>query len=229
MASVFPTIYLIHLRKKKAMNLKGYCSVLALGISIATFGQNSKGDIELGVNSGINFSSVGNNEGNSDVSTAFNLSASADYFFSSRWSLKSKLIYDKKGWDNGFVENSSFDPSLQDSYKTNFNLNYLTIPVLASWHFGGKRNWYLHFGPYAGVLLNAKETTFDTKLTKVFNTMDFGASLGVGVKIPLSEKLKLSLEYDEQVGFLDIFKENSGSSITNSRTSFNIGLNFMLK
>jgi hypothetical protein len=43
------------------------------------------------------------------------------------------------------VENSSFDPALQGSYKTNFNLNYLTIPVLAS--ILVKRNWQLHFGP----------------------------------------------------------------------------------
>lgn len=211
------------------MNLKGYLSVLALGISIATFGQYSKGDVELGFNSGVNFSLVGNNSGNSDTSTGFNLSASADYFFSNRWSLKSKLIYDKKGWDNGFVENSSFDPSIQGSYQTNFNLNYLTIPVLASWHFGKKRNWQLHFGPYTGFLLNANETTFGTKLTQAFNTVDFGLSLGVGVKIPISDKLKLSLEYDEQTGFTEIFKENSASTITNSRTSFNIGVNFMLK
>ena len=211
------------------MNLKGYLSVLALGISIATFGQYSKGDVELGFNSGVNFSLAGNNTGNSNLSTAFNLSASADYFFSSRWSLKSKLIYDKKGWDNGFVENPSFDPSLQSSYKTNFNLNYLTILVLASWHFGKKRNWQLHFGPYTGFLLNANETTFGTKLTQAFTTVDFGLSLGVGVKIPISDKLKLSLEYDEQTGFTEIFKENSASTITNSRTSFNIGVNFMLK
>jgi hypothetical protein len=32
------------------------------------FGQNTKGDIELGFNTGINFSQVGNNTGNSDVS-----------------------------------------------------------------------------------------------------------------------------------------------------------------
>lgn len=211
------------------MKIKRFLSILAVGMSLATFGQNSKGDIELGFSSGVNFSLVGNNVGNSNSSTGFNISASADYFFSNRWSLKSKLIYDKKGWDDGFVEDTSLDPSLQGSYKTDFNLNYLTIPVLASWHFGKKRNWYLHFGPYAGILLNAKETTGDNKLTNVFNTFDIGASLGIGVKIPLSEKLKLSLEYDEQAGFKEIFKENSGSTITNSRSSINVGVNFMLK
>lgn len=211
------------------MKIKRFLSILAVGMSLATFGQNSNGDIELGFNSGVNFSLVGNNVGNSNSSTGFNISASADYFFSNRWSLKSKLIYDKKGWDDGFVEDTSLDPSLQGSYKTDFNLNYLTIPVLASWHFGKKRNWYLHFGPYAGILLNAKETTGDNKLTNVFNTFDIGASVGIGVKIPLSDKLKLSFEYDEQAGFKEIFKENSGSTISNSRSSINVGVNFMLK
>jgi hypothetical protein len=35
-------------------------------MSLLSFGQNTKGDIELGFNTGINFSQVGNNTGNSD-------------------------------------------------------------------------------------------------------------------------------------------------------------------
>jgi hypothetical protein len=62
---------------------------------------------------------------------------------------KSKLIYDKKGWDNGF-ENSSFDPALQGSYKTNFNLNYLQFLYLASWHFGKKETGNCILDHYAG-------------------------------------------------------------------------------
>jgi hypothetical protein len=37
-------------------------------MSLLSFGQNTKGDIELGFNTGINFSQVGNNTGNSDIS-----------------------------------------------------------------------------------------------------------------------------------------------------------------
>ena len=211
------------------MKVKGFISLLVLSVSSLSFGQNTKGAIELGFNSGINFSQVGNSTGNADVSIGLNVGVSADYFFSNRWSLKTKLIYDQKGWDNGFMENSSLDPTLEGPYVTDFNLNYLTIPVTGSWHFGSKRNWNLHFGPYAGLLLNANETTKETNVTNTFNTFDFGLSLGIGVKIPLSQNLKLSIAYDEQAGLLDIFNENPGASITNSRSSFNVGVNFMLK
>jgi opacity protein-like surface antigen len=70
---------------------------------------------------------------------------------------------------------------------------------LAFW----KRNWYLNFGPY-GFLIGAKETTFGANIKDDFNTIDFGLSLGVGVKIPVSTKLKISIEYEEQAGFTDI-------------------------
>jgi hypothetical protein len=51
--------------------------------------------------------------------------------------------------------------------------------------------------------------------------------LGIGVKIPLSENLKLSLAYDEQAGLIDIFE--AGSSISNRRTSLNVGVAFTVK
>ena len=100
---------------------------------------------------------------------------------------------------------------------------------MANWHFGNKKNWYLNFGPYVGFLLDAKETQFDTDLKDYFNSTDFGLALGIGVKIPVSDKLKLFFEYEGQGGVSDIFKVNEFSRVTNSRSSLNIGLNFLLK
>jgi opacity protein-like surface antigen len=100
---------------------------------------------------------------------------------------------------------------------------------MANWHFGRKRNWYLNFGPYAGFLLNAEETVGGVDVKEAFNTTDFGLALGIGVKIPVSDKLKISIEYDGQAGLLDIFKDNNFGRIQNSRASLNVGLNFMMK
>ena len=201
--------------------------LLALGFSSATFAQQSKGDVEFGFNLGYNYSTVSNSEGDStDPGNGINLGASADYYFSDRWSIKGKMIYDQKGWNNGFVE--TYVPTYS-YYTTDFNLNYLTILVMANWHFGSKRNWYLNFGPYAGFLLSAEETAKSKDVKDSFNSTDFGLALGIGVKIPVTDKLKISLEYDDQTGFLDVFKINSGSAVRNSRGSFNIGVNFLLK
>jgi hypothetical protein len=49
--------------------------------------------------------------------------------------------------DNGFVQDSYVDPGLPAYVETDFDLEYLTIPIMV-WHFGS--NWYLNFGPYTG-------------------------------------------------------------------------------
>lgn len=187
-----------------------------------------KGKIEFGGGTGLNYSSIRNSDRSSDASISFNLSASADYYFSNRWSVRAKLIYDKKGWDNGSY--GVYDEATATTYikNTDFNLNYFTIPVEAEWHFGRKRNWYLHLGPYAGFLLNAKATDLDLDATEEFKTTDFGVAFGIGVKFPISDKLKLYVEYDEQTGFSEIFENQNSSKMFNTRLSLNVGVNFLL-
>ncbi|MGL2966234.1 porin family protein [Flavobacterium sp. XGLA_31] len=198
--------------------------ILALGITTISSAQK-KGDVEFGLNIGYNSSSVSNSRETSDSKSGFNFGGSADYYFSRAWSIKGKLIYDQKGWDNGFIE----DSQTGFQYNTDYRLNYLTIPIMANWHFGNDRNWYLQFGPYMGFLLSAEETRFGTDVKKAFNTNDFGLTLGIGVKIPVSDKVKLFFEFDGQGGVDDIFKQNDYSAVTNSRTSINFGANFLLK
>jgi opacity protein-like surface antigen len=198
-------------------------TVLALSFSTVSFSQK-KGAVEFGFNVGYNASTISNSDVSADEASGFNFAGSLDYYFSERWSIKGKLIYDQKGWDNGFMEDTNgFD------YVTDFNINYLTVPVMANWHFGRKRNWFLEFGPYVGFLLNAEDVRFGTDVTEAFNPTDFGLALGIGVKIPVSDKIKLFFEYEGQGGFNDVFKVNDFSSVTNSRSSLNVGINFLMK
>lgn len=206
-------------------------TLMLFGFSSTAFAQPGKGDIQYGFGLGYNFSGVYvENEGSTDAGSGVNVAVSADYYFSDRWSLKAKLIYDQKGWNNGFVDNSDpFDPNMSGYYKTNFNLNYLTVPVTMNWNFGKKRNWYINLGPYAGFLLSAKETEKGTSVKDYFVTTDFGIAWGVGVKIPVSDKTKIFIEYQEQYGLSNIFDDNSDLKGHNSRGSFNVGVNFELK
>lgn len=209
-------------QKTKNMKKIVIAMLIALGLTHSISAQK-KGDVEFGVNIGYNNFSVSDAHESSDTGSGFNLGGSIDYYVSNTWSIKGKLIYDQKGWDNGYIENGV------GSYITDFRLNYITIPVTASWHFGNDRNWYLHFGPYFGFLLNAEETRYSEDITDAFNGNDFGFDLGIGVKIPVSNKLKLFFELDGQGGLTDIFQQNDFSAVTNSRTSFNVGLNFLMK
>ena len=187
-----------------------------------------KGKIEFGGGTGLNYSNIRDSYGSSDGKVSFNVSASADYYFSDRWSVRAKLIYDRKGYDNAFYGIYEQDTGITNIKTTSVDLNYFTIPIETEWHFGRKRNWYMHLGPYAGFLINSKAKDLDIDTTEDFKNTDFGVAFGIGVKFPISDKLKLYVEYDEQMGFSEIFENSNNSSFFNTRLSLNVGVNFLL-
>jgi opacity protein-like surface antigen len=200
---------------------------ILLGVCSVTLAQrNNNNPVEFGVNIGYNDAYVieSSNYNSASVGGA-NFGFSAEYHFSDRWSIKGKLIYDQKGWGNGYI--TTTDGTTFDG--VDFQLNYLTVPVMASWHFGRSRNWYLHFGPYAGFLLSAKESPDNLDVKDIFNSTDFGVAFGIGVKFPITNNVKLFIEEDGQGGISDIIKDNTGSTIQNARSSLNIGVAFALK
>ncbi|MEQ7799713.1 porin family protein [Pedobacter sp. ASV1-7] len=201
--------------------------LLLTGSCLNSFSQE-KGKFEFGFNIGLNGATVTSGTmTNSSYRSGLAVGAVGDYFFSDRWSIKAKLTYDQKGWSNGFFQTTDGGMTF-DFYKTDYHLDYLTIPVMANWHFGKKRNWYLHFGPYAGVLLSGKETTSQKDLKEITAAVDAGIALGIGVKIPIAEKVKIIFEFDGQAGLTDAFKQNDGLNVKNSRSSLSTGLVFDL-
>ncbi|WP_116787950.1 porin family protein [Flavobacterium psychrotrophum] len=202
-------------------------TTLFAGLCSITAGAQAKGNIEFGLNVGYNSSSISTTEYRNyfDSHSSFNVGMGADFFFNDRWSIKVKAIYDRKGYDNVYFT----DSGTMVTFNANLKLDYITVPVMANWHFGRKRNWYLNFGPYVGFLVNAKETRFDQDLKEGFNSTDAGLAFGIGVKIPLNDKLKIFFEYDGQSGFSDIAKNNYYSNSYINRGAVNVGLNFLLK
>ena len=194
---------------------------IVLGLyGIASAQVKEKGDTEFGITVGLNTSYVSDNFSgeNTDATAGFNAGVSGDFYFSNRWSLKVKALYEQKGWGNGFIT----DDQGNALDGVDFKLNYITIPVLANWHFGMHRNWYLDFGPYVGILTSAKAGGFDVKDS--FNTTDVGFRVDLGVKFPIADRTKLFIEIGGQGGGTNIFKE--GTSVQNETSSLNVGLNF---
>jgi len=206
---------------------KLFVTMLALsGICFSALAQKTNA-VEFGINIGANESYVmqgsSSNYGNSsDVVHGINLGFSMEYYFSDRWGIKGKLIYDQKGWGNGYV----ITPDGSENDGVNFQLNYITVPVMANWHFARNRNWYLNFGPYVGFLLSAKDVSDNIDIKSSLNSTDVGLALGIGVKIPLSNNVKLFFEVEGQGGGTNIQGDNSGPTLQTERSSLNIGLNF---
>ncbi|MFC4634589.1 porin family protein [Dokdonia ponticola] len=184
-----------------------------------------KGEFEYGFFAGVNVSNIStlDNEDASSSRVGLNVGAYGEYYFSDRWSVRANLNYDQKGWKDTFT---IFDEMDSESFKTNFALNYLTVPVLANWHFAKNRNWYLNVGPYAGFLLNAEVTENGLDISDGFNGTDFGLAFGIGVKIPINKENQIFIEYGAQSGFSDIFEDNQGETVRNGRSSINIGFTF---
>lgn len=206
--------------------MKKQLFITALAIfGILTSNAQDSGDFELGVGFGLNFANVSTTDGQNNASsrTSFNAGVSGEYYFSDRWGLKAKLIYDSKGWADGFIADEDFN-----TVTTDFKLNYVTLPIMANWHFGSNRNWYLNFGPYVGFLINAEDSELGLDLKDGFNSTDFGLAFGIGYKFEIDDNIKLYIEYDGQSGFIDVFEENLGDAIRNGRSSFNIGALFSL-
>ncbi len=186
-----------------------------------TASAQTTGTTQFGINVGYNAATVTvGGQTNTAYRSGFNVGVSADYYFNDTWSFKSKLVYDQKGWGEGFlaIGNSSFT--------TDFQLNYLTIPLMANWHFGHTQNWYLNFGPYVGILLNASLSSFNGNVKDTFNTVDGGLDVGIGVKFPIAKKARLFIELNGQGGVVDVLKDNTRSAIRNSVSNINIGISF---
>jgi len=129
------------------------------------------------------------------------------------------LIFDTKGWTDGFLISATEDSITT----TDIMLYYITIPFLANWHFGSSRNWYLNFGLYTGFLLDAKDSMLALNFTDGINKTDFGFSFGIGYKFKVNENIELFVDYDAQIGMRNIVKNPNGTNLRNARQSFNLG------
>lgn len=191
-------------------------------VLVSKVNAQAKGDFVLGLSGGYNISTISNSDQTADSGIGFNFAGSVDYYFSKSWSLKGKFIYDQKGWDNHEIYDLGGLALITD-----VNLNYLTVPVTASWHFGKKKNWFLAFGPYLGFLLNVDQAKYEVDISNRFNSNDFGLALGIGINVPINDKLKILIEMEGQNGFSDIYEDTT--FMRNNRNSFNIGMNYLFK
>ena len=199
--------------------------IASLALGLLNVCAQESGDFELGGNIGLNLANVSSIDGQDNASTriAFNVGASGEYYFSDRWGLKMKIIYDGKGWSDGFIIDEDSNTTITD-----FELTYITIPVMANWHFGSNRNWYLNFGPYVGILVSAEDSELGMDVKDAFSGTDIGLALGIGYKFNISNNTSLYVEYDGQSGFTDVFEENLGDTVRNGRSSLNLGVLFSL-
>lgn len=186
---------------------KNILSALVLLVFGYTNAQSrDQGDLEIIPQVGVisaNYYGGESGPGNEPITSA-SFGLTGNYFFNDRWSLFSGLVYQPMGTE------------LQ-GYKD--ELNYLTIPVNASWHFGSTRKWNLNFGPSIGFITSAKTTNLGD-IKDMVNPIQIGLNVGIGYKIQISENFSLLIDYQSQTGLTDALKD---FSVKNGAGTFNLG------
>mgnify|MGYP000403137862 CR=1 FL=1 len=200
--------------------IKIFLSVLLLSCFLSN--AQNKGNFEYGFAVGPSLTSVTTFfDQQADPSFNFHARISGEYYFSDTWAMRAEVYYDNKGFADGFVQDSN-----SNRIETDFNLTYITIPLKAGLHFGNNGNFYINLGPYVGFLINAEDSETSTDRKEFFRSTDFGFASGIGYMFDLSEKMRLSVEFNRQSGVLDIFENNPGNASRNTKTALSIGLVF---
>ncbi|WP_167613250.1 porin family protein [Maribellus sediminis] len=179
--------------------------------------QKQKG-LEIGTNIGISLAGVvAPGENNTGTRVTYNNGVSGEYYFSDRWGVKLKVIWDNKGYSNGTIIDKN-----DNTLITDINLNYITIPFMANWHFSKHRRWYLSFGPYLGLLTSAKDSELGEDIKNQMNGSDYGYAFCLGYKYEITNNTKLFLECDGQYGLKNIIAGDY--RVWSTRGAYNFGV-----
>lgn len=117
--------------------------------------------------------------------------------------LQIEMNYNNKGFD--FQSDIWIDGV---AYTGSFDVNYITVPLITNFEIGKRVKYYGYAGVYAGFLTKAENYTsfistsspdliiYDLSYdpTKVFNKREFGGLVGLGIKIPLCEKVEFTID-----------------------------------
>ena len=200
--------------------MKNFIFLAIFFTSVFGFSQNrEKGNIELTPILGYATANYYSSEElNNSGLTSIDFGINADYFFNDRWSLRTGLLNQTMG-----SVYSAFNGIQTIKYEE--QLEYLTVPINANWHFGSTRKWNLNFGPSLGFLMSAKANGQDVK--EAVNTFQLGLNFGIGYKIAITEKFSILLDYQGMTGLTEVVKD-APFDIKNAYGVLNIGGVFKL-
>ena len=155
-----------------------------------------------------------------------------EYLLTDKFSLKSGLYYDQKNSSANVLE-ESIEPGTYYSENVNFYFNYLSIPFLVSISSQGKCKLFIDAGLVIGYFMNGKlvingfyngygQRIINT--TNDFSRIDVGASLGIGLNIPIYNKFVGSIEIKDNNSLFNIVKGSNNGTIRNNLFTILVGL-----
>lgn len=152
-------------------------------------------EARFGVKGGLNYSSI---VGNLTEGVKFRLSGHAGVFlemdFSYKFALQPELLYSSQGFQfsSDLAEIDGNPTPGGNDFRTNVQLNYLTVPILGKFRISEK--YTVEFGPQFGFLLNQvtkiknldESPSSNSKSRSTISgkfQLDYGAAIGGSVQI----------------------------------------------
>jgi hypothetical protein len=193
-------------------------SILLL-LTISTFSQKK---IRVGVNTGLNYSSIWEKEIGEEFNSEFSfiLGVNLEYSLNENLLIKSGIDFERKVVSFELPISSNSRKRISDGY------DYLIIPIFLKYEFGQSKKYYLNSGPYFGYLKNRtiEKIDFLNKQNKRFN---MALSLGIGHNFFIGEMNVISFEIRNNLGLSNI--HDNISRRTKKINSINLIINWSLK
>jgi len=214
------------------------CIFLPIISNVAVGQQVTKHEIGLKGGAGISFvRGFEESSGYQIPALSYTFGITYQYSFSESFSFCTALDYEHKGSAYKIpLTGENSDP--EDAIVAYTNYNYLVLPILARFWFANQNNLFCNVGPYVGYLtkVTAIIEDEDNNYYEEFDATDqsykydFGFSLGLGAKIPISSMIAFKVEVRNNLGLVNISKtidESMGVVKTNS-TNLLIGVTIIL-
>lgn len=204
-------------------------TLLLIIFSSSIYAQSSK--FNLGIEGGAGISKVG---ALYDSGLGYTGQIFGQYNITKIFSAQLGFGYEQKNGNDQITVTDNFGNPLYNM-KISQNFDFLTLPVLVRAKFGSKINYFVNAGPYFGYLLKQYSQTNDSNnnsSNEIDNASNFkrfetGLSLGIGISLPLKEKLALSFEVRDNLGLTNLSKTEGATLKTNS-THLLLGLSYSL-
>lgn len=197
--------------------------LIALLFSCASHAQiREKGEIEVSPFIGYSVANYYGDVGvlNESVENPY-FGINGDFYLNDRWSIRTGIEYQSMG-SQGYT--FFYMP---EHFKE--KLDFISVPLHASYHFGKTRKWYLNFGPTVEFLTKAISNGQD--ISNGINPVQVGLGIGIGYKIYINEKFSIGIGHQEYISFVNNLKSNpyrNNPYIGNMFGSFNVKAVFKL-
>jgi hypothetical protein len=151
-------------------------------------------------------------------------------------SFRAALLYERKG--------SSFTAPLTDDQgnslgdmKTNFNFDYLTVPVLFRTTVGKKVRFFANAGPYFSYLLKQAVVSKGDQMktlkqtdTQGYKRFDMGITAGIGLSFPVCGIMNMNVELRNNTGLVNVSNRpmSYNGTLMHNSTNLLVGVSYRL-